>query len=255
MSDTSVILNQLIGMSRELGHPQAELAILGEGNTSALLPGDRFWVKASGSMLNNIDAGGFAHLDRSATEALLDREMTGDNEIMAALLDVCVDDRSKRPSIEAMMHAYLLGLPGVNFVGHTHPIPVNSILCSTRAEELVQLRLFPDQIVCCGPSPVYIPYTDPGLPLARAVRERVQAWMNEYCMTPRAILLQNHGLFALGATAQQIVSCTLMWAKTARVILGAVSCGGLHALTNEQVERIFTRPDEKMRERIIGGNI
>lgn len=254
MQDKNKVLADVIAMSRELGRAELELAILGEGNTSALLDNEQCWVKASGSMLSNIDENGFALLDRRAAVALLDREMHNDEEIMAALLEVCADERGKRPSIEAMMHAYLLGLPGVNFVGHTHPIAVNSLLCSTRAEELVNIRLFPDQIVCCGPVPVYIPYTDPGLPLAQLVRRRVEHWMAEYQMTPRAILLQNHGLFALGATTQQVISCSMMWAKTARVIIGALSCGGVNALSDAQVNRIFTRPDEKVREAIIGGN-
>jgi len=150
------------------------------------------------------------------------------------------------------MHAYLLGLPDVNFVGHTHPISVNALLCSVRAEELAHVCLFPDQIVCCGPAPVFIPYSDPGLPLARLVRERVLAYMDNYQAVPKAILLQNHGFFALGKTAQQVLSCTLMWDKTARVIAGAMACGGVNPMKQEQIDRIYTRPDEKFREGVIG---
>jgi rhamnose utilization protein RhaD (predicted bifunctional aldolase and dehydrogenase) len=250
MADST--LTQLITMSHELGRPESQLAILGEGNTSALCAGDQFLVKASGSMLSTIEESGFARLDRAATEVLLDSEMNSDAEIMAALLRVCVDNAGRRPSIEAMMHAFLLGLPEVNFVGHTHPIAVNALLCSERAEELAHVCLFPDQIVCCGPAPVFIPYSDPGLPLARLVRERVLAWMQTYQAVPKAILLQNHGVFALGNTAQHVLSCTLMWDKTARVIAGAMACGGVHPLDPDQIERIYTRPDEKFRAQIIG---
>lgn len=246
-------LTQLIDLSRELGRPEHDLAILGEGNTSASVADGTFWVKASGSMLSNIDASGFAQLDRAAAEALLDRDMRTDAEIMDALMSVCVGQVGKRPSIEAMMHAFLLGIPGINFVGHTHPAAVNAILCSTRAEELANTCLFPDQIVCCGPSPVFVPYSDPGLPLARLVRDRVNAWMDANNMAPKAIMLQNHGLFATGATAQAVISCSLMWTKTARVIAGAMACGGVVALDQKNIDRIFTRPDEKFREQIIGG--
>ena len=250
MSDA--IFTQLIAMSHDLGRPESQLAILGEGNTSALCDGEQFLVKASGCMLSNIDESGFARLDRIAAEELLDAELGSDAEIMAALMDVCIGNAGRRPSIEAMMHAYLLGLPGINFVGHTHPIAVNALLCSQRAEELAHVCLFPDQIVCCGPAPVFIPYSDPGLPLARLVRERVQAWMAQYQMAPKALLLQNHGFFAIGATASQVLSCTLMWDKTARVIAGAMACGGVHPLTPAQIDRIFTRPDEKFRAQAIG---
>jgi rhamnose utilization protein RhaD (predicted bifunctional aldolase and dehydrogenase) len=121
------------------------------------------------------------------------------------------------------------------------------------SEEIITACLFPDQIVCCGPSPVFVPYSDPGLPLARLVRDRVNAWMDANQMAPKAIVLQNHGLFAIGSTPQQVLSCTLMWDKTARVIAGAMACGGINTLAPEQVERIFTRPDEKFREKMIGG--
>lgn len=240
-------------MSRELGKPEHDLAMLGEGNTSTLVDGDRFWVKASGSMLRTIDESGFALLDRAAAEALLNRDMRTDAEILDALMSVCVGENKRRPSIESMMHAFLLGIPGINFVGHTHPTAVNAILCSPRAEELMNACLFPDQIVCCGPSPVFVPYADPGLPLARLVRDRVNAWMDANQMAPKAIALQNHGLFALGATPQQVLSCSLMWVKTARVITGAMACGGINTLAPAQIERIFTRPDEKFREKMIGG--
>lgn len=246
-------LAQLVMMSHELGRPELDLAILGEGNTSAATEDGRYWVKASGTMLGTIDEAGFVLLNRAATEALLDKNLPDDDAITTALMGVCVGQDARRPSVEAIMHAFLLGLPGVQFVGHTHPAPVNALLCSVRAEALVTQCLFPDQIVCCGPSPVYVPYTDPGLPLARLVRERVLAWIDANGMVPKAILLQNHGLFALGATPQQVLSCSLMWAKTARVMLGAMACGGLQALTSTQVDRIFTRPDEKFREKIIEG--
>lgn len=239
-------------MSRELGKPEHDLAMLGEGNTSALLDNGAFYVKASGCMLSDIDEQGFVTMDRAATENILFQDLCDDAAIAKAMQRACVGEGTRRPSVEAMMHAYLLGLPEIRFVGHTHPTPVNSLLCSTSAEELVQMCLFPDQIVCCGPSPVFVPYTDPGLPLACMVRRQVQAWMEANGMTPNAILIQNHGLFALGKSPREVISCSLMWSKTARVILGALACGGINPLTDEQVSRIFTRPDEKYRQQVIG---
>jgi len=247
----SQTLEQLIDMSHELGLPENDLAMYGEGNTSALEGEDRFWVKVSGTTLDGIEASGFALLDRAKTEGMLDRDLRNDQEILAALLEMRVDGGTRYPSVETMMHAFLLGLPGVKFVGHTHPTALNGILCSTRARELVSMRLYPEQIVCCGIMPVWVPYSDPGLALARKVRECVNAWMEEYHMTPRSILIQNHGIFALGATPREVTSCTMMWQKTARVILNALICGGVNYLPRDQVDRIFTRPEEKLREKVI----
>ncbi len=249
---TTQILDQLIAMSHELGKPEHDLAIFGEGNTSAKSgEGDRFWVKASGSELRTIDESGFALLDLAATEALLDADLHTDQEVLAALLSMRVDGGTRYPSVETMMHAHLLGLPGVQFVGHTHPTALNGLLCSTRAEELVNMRLFPEQVVCCGEAPVWVPYCDPGLPLARTVRECVRAWRECYGGVPRSIAIQNHGLFALGGTAREVLSCTMMWQKTARVILGALACGGVNFLPQDQVTRLCTRPQEKIREAVI----
>jgi rhamnose utilization protein RhaD (predicted bifunctional aldolase and dehydrogenase) len=148
-----------------------------------------------------------------------------------------------------VLHALALQLEGVNFVGHTHPTAVNAILCSQKAKEAIAGRLFPDEIVYCGPAPVYIPYIDPGVPLARAVRDEIDCYLDEYRETPKVILMQNHGLIALGKTASEVENITAMYVKTARVILGAYALGGLHFLSQEDVARIHTRPDELYRRR------
>lgn len=245
-------LQQLVELSQTLGLPDNDFVLLGEGNTSTRTENDTFWVKASGRMLHNIPAEGFVQMQHAATVALLDATVNSDAELLTALRGVTLaTSGGQTPSIEAMMHAYLLQLPEVYFVGHTHPAPLNAILCSINAEALVTSCYFPDQIVCCGRAPVFIPYTDPGLPLARIVREQVNAWMQQYGEVPRAILMQNHGIFALGSTAKQVLSCSQMWVKTARVILGAMVCGGTQPMSAAQVERIATRPDEKLRQRII----
>ncbi|OPZ81995.1 MAG: short chain dehydrogenase [bacterium ADurb.Bin429] len=246
------MLDQLIALSRELGKPEHDLAILGEGNTSVKLDDGAFWVKASGTTLSTADENSFVKLNLTGAVALLDEDLPTDEAIQAAMLGVRAPGQTRQPSVEAMMHAFLLTIPGITFIGHTHPTAVNALLCGNDAEKLVSLCLFPDQIVCCGASPVYVPYTDPGLPLARAVRDRVNVWMQAEGMAPKAILIQNHGIFALGATPKEVMSCSLMWVKTARVIRGALACGGIHPLTEAQVARIATRPDEKFRAALIG---
>jgi rhamnose utilization protein RhaD (predicted bifunctional aldolase and dehydrogenase) len=171
-----------------------------------------------------------------------------DAEVKAGLEAAKVDRTVKpRPSVETVLHALALQLDGVNFVGHTHPTAVLAILCSQKAEEAVAGRLFPDEIVYCGPAPVYVPYTDPGIPLARKVRDSIDEYIAEYRETPKIILMQNHGLIALGGTPRQVENITAMYVKTARVILGAYALGGPHFMTVEAVDRIHTRPDELYR--------
>ena len=45
------ILNELLTMSQNLGDPTKDYAILGEGNTSARIDEDTFYIKASGTAL------------------------------------------------------------------------------------------------------------------------------------------------------------------------------------------------------------
>ena len=59
-----------------------------------------------------------------------------------------------------------------------------------------------DQIVLLGPACVYIPYRDPGLPLARAVQDASRDFCARESHVPRLILMENHGVIALGSTAQ-----------------------------------------------------
>jgi rhamnose utilization protein RhaD (predicted bifunctional aldolase and dehydrogenase) len=244
------ILDQLIAMSRVLGDPALDYAILGEGNSSARIDDDTFWVKASGAEMRTIEAGGFVQVRFEGVLAMLEADGLGDSQVKAGLEAARVDPAATaRPSVETVLHALALKLDGVNFVGHTHPTAVNAILCSQKAEEAIAGRLFPDEIVYCGPAPVYIPYTDPGVPLAQKVRDEIDRYLDEYRERPKVILMQNHGLIALGQTALEVENITAMYVKTARVILGAYALGGLHFMSADAVARIHTRPDEAYRRR------
>jgi rhamnose utilization protein RhaD (predicted bifunctional aldolase and dehydrogenase) len=247
------VLTQLVTMSNKLGDPALDYVILGEGNTSARADADTFWVKASGTHLRTVDADGFVRVRFDRVLALLEMGDLGDDDVKAGLDAAKVDPGvTARPSVETVLHALILQLAGVDFVGHTHPTAVNAITCSSAFEMAVSGRLFPDEIVVCGPAPVVVPYTDPGLPLAHRVRDHANRHIDEYREAPKVILMQNHGLIALGRTAQQVEDITAMAVKTARVVLGTYALGGPRFLTSGDVDRIHTRPDELYRRRLLG---
>jgi rhamnose utilization protein RhaD (predicted bifunctional aldolase and dehydrogenase) len=242
------VLEQLITMSRHLGDPVHDYVILGEGNASARIDAGAFWVKASGAEMRTISGAGFVQVGFDRVLSLLEANDLGDDEVKASLEAARVDARATaRPSVETVLHALALQLEGVHFVGHTHPTAVNAILCSQKADQAIAGRLFPDEIVYCGPAPVFVPYTDPGIPLARAVGAAIARYLDEYRETPKVILMQNHGLIALGKTATEVENITAMYVKTARIILGAYALGGPHFLSPAAVDRIHTRPDELYR--------
>ena len=243
----------MLKLSHELGREERKLAMLGEGNTSARLSADTFVVKASGSNLATLSATGVAECRFADLLPLLVAKGMTDAAIDTALLAARVDLAAKKPSVEAIFHAYLLTLPGVNFVGHTHPITVNQLLCSKHARTFARRRLFPDEIVCCGVESVFVPYTDPGLKLAQVIRAAVVAYIKRLARPPRVVLLENHGFIALGATPESVLAATLMGAKAAEIFAGAAAISGTpRFLTAAQVRRIAGRPDEHYRQKALG---
>jgi rhamnose utilization protein RhaD (predicted bifunctional aldolase and dehydrogenase) len=252
-SPHSDIVNRLLDLSHQLGREDRKLAILGEGNTSARVSSDTFVVKASGSNLGTLTAGGITECRFGDLLLLLKANKLTDAAIDEALFSARVVDGARKPSVEAIFHAYLLTLPGVNFVGHTHPVTVNQLLCSKHARNFARRRTFPDEIVCCGVESVFVPYTDPGLKLAQAVQRAVIAYIKRLSRPPRVILLENHGFIALGATPESVVASTLMGAKAAEIFAGAAAAAGSpRFLTPAQVTRIAGRPDELYRQKALG---
>jgi len=253
MTTSEAVLQQLVELSRRLGDPVNDYAILGEGNSSASVDAESFYVKASGATLCGIGPEGFVHVRTAPVLAMLEEQQLTDDAIRDGMMAACVDPTGRRPSVETLFHAYFLTLPGVRFVGHTHPTPVNSILCAQDGQALLKGRIFQDEIVCCGIAPAWIPYTDPGQPLAREIRRRTEAYREEHGLYPRVLLMENHGFIALGDTPQAVESATAMFVKTCRILLGTAALGGPRFLSEENVRRIYTRPDEKYRERGITG--
>ncbi len=247
------IHDQLVTMSNHLGDPANDYVILGEGNTSAKIDSETFWVKASGTELKGIGPDGFVRVYFEPILKMLDGPDLRDTEIRQALIAAKVDpDAPGHPSVETAFHAACLQLPDVNFIGHTHPTAINMLTCSVAFETAVSGRLFPDEIVVGGIAQLIVPYVDPGLPLAREIFRWINNYIDEYGERPRVILMQNHGLIALGSTVRQVTNITAMAVKTARILRGAYAFGGPNFMADEAVERIHTRPDELYRRKILG---
>lgn len=244
-----VILADLVTLSRELGREERQLAILGEGNTSADCGDGTFWVKASGSRLADIDASGFSRVYVNRVLDLLHAEHLSDAEVAVGLRRALVDEGQRQPSVETFLHALCLAEGGARWVAHTHPVSVNGILCSRLGAEPFLGHLFPDAIVVCGKVPAVVPYVDPGFALARAVRDELRRYQDAHGCSPRVLLMVNHGLVALGQTAQEALNVTLMADKWARVLQVTYTFGGPQFLSEKDVARIDTRADERYRRR------
>ena len=245
------IIQDLLTLSHEIGREDRGLAILGEGNTSVRLSDETFAVKASGTCLGTLKEEDTVECRFSALLPLLEKKSMTDKEIDDALLASRVNPKAKKPSVEAVFHAWLLTLPGINFVGHAHATAVNQVLCSPRARDFATNRMFPDEIVCCSVASVLVPYTDPGLQLAQAIRHETEAFIQKIGFQPRVILIQNHGTITLGPSWQSVLTAMLMAEKAAKIFVGAAAIGGPVFFSKHNVERIAGRPDEAYRQRAL----
>jgi rhamnose utilization protein RhaD (predicted bifunctional aldolase and dehydrogenase) len=240
---------RLLELSREFG--KSQWTILGEGNTSGRIDAKIFAVKASGSSLGTLTEIELTHCYFDSLLPLLDRENVSEQEIEDCLWASRVNKTSLKPSVETFFHAHLLTLPGVNYVGHTHPIPVNQILCSPLCNSFAAERRFPDEVVCCGPVSLLIPYEDPGLALARHIRKEVENFSRGHKKIPKVILLANHGVITLGPTVDSVRVAMAMTVKAGEIFVGAHSLGGNIAMPQTEVVRIENRLDEEYRRKML----
>jgi rhamnose utilization protein RhaD (predicted bifunctional aldolase and dehydrogenase) len=238
-------LTDLVGLSRTLGEPWRRFAILAEGNTSQRIDEDRLAVKATGRSLRNASAADFVVVSLRRLSDIIDDPGAGDADV-ARYFDEVETEQGMRPSVEALLHVVCVLDAGATTVAHTHPESVNSLLCSDHADVLAGPPIFPDQVVVIGRRGLLVPYTDPGVVLAREVRGRLIDHARQWGM-PRVIYLGNHGMVALGSSARQALQLTEMADKVSRVLAVTLSFGNVVPMTEESAERIDTRDDEQIR--------
>jgi rhamnose utilization protein RhaD (predicted bifunctional aldolase and dehydrogenase) len=215
-------------MTRSLGERERDYVILSEGNTSVRADDDTFWVKTSGSRMPEVDAGSFVRVHMKQVLALLDASPLPEQTFRRRLAAAAVGpDAIKSPSIESALHALCLTLGNATFVGHTHPTAINSILCARDAETALTRSIFPAESLVCG-KPLFVPFLPPGQSLAWGVEAALQAYIDGRRKPPCAILLQNHGLVALGSTPQEVLDITEMMVKAARILVNTYALGGPH---------------------------
>ncbi|MDA2929581.1 class II aldolase/adducin family protein [Acidobacteria bacterium AH-259-O06] len=238
----------LLGLCKELGAPENRLCILAEGNASTVLDEDTFLIKASGTQFCNLQEQHLVQVRFEEILSTLDEEVT-DEQVEGLLLASRVNPDSLKPSVETHFHAWLLKIQGVQFVAHTHPVEVNKVLCCSLANQFTERRCCPDEVVCCGPKFLLIDYVDPGIELARAIREGWETFVTDNGFSPRTILLKNHGLIAIGSSAAAVLATTQMAVKAAEIFWGACLTGEPVFMPPSEVDRIASRQDEAYRQK------
>jgi rhamnose utilization protein RhaD (predicted bifunctional aldolase and dehydrogenase)/NAD(P)-dependent dehydrogenase (short-subunit alcohol dehydrogenase family) len=177
---------ELIALAQRFGR-DPEFSRGGGGNASVKADGV-LGIKPSGVPLATLEAPDLVPLDLAQLLDQLDAPVPDDEHgedpvVRAAERARLAPAGGRRPSVELLFHALL----PERFVLHTHPILINAVTCS-RAGEALARSLFGDDVV-------WVPYTDPGVPLAHAIRRaRLEHVARTGGAAPRVTLMQNHGL-------------------------------------------------------------
>ena len=82
----------------------------------------------------------------------------------------------------------------------------------------------------------------------------VSDFMAAHDEPPKLILLENHGMIALGDTPAEILNITAMTVKAARIFLGALMTGQPRHLPDDEVWHVVRRPDEIYRRRLFAAD-
>jgi len=175
----------------------------GGGNTSAKviqpdpLTGDEvevLWVKGSGGDVGTIRMDGFATLYMDKLKALkaLYRGVAHEDEMVAYLPHCTFDLNPRAASIDTPLHAYV---PKPH-VDHMHPDAIIAIAASADSKALTE-KIFGSEIG-------WLPWKRPGYELG--------LWLEKFCMEnpqARGVVLESHGLFTWGETAERCYETTI----------------------------------------------
>ena len=179
MRDTKITAIQALDWMSKYAGNRLDFVQAGGGNTSVKLDDCQMMIKASGWALANIDPPeGTVIVDYLKVKALIRMDL---DNLASTVLTAGV------PSIETYLHA-VLG----KFVLHTHAWVITGLAVRKEWESVFAEILSKE-------SWVGIPYHTPGLPLARAMVEKIGQ------KRPGVIVLQNHGLIVTAETAQDVI--------------------------------------------------
>ena len=193
---------RLIYRSNLLGSDK-RITNYGGGNTSAKVmekdPLDGktvevMWVKGSGGDVGTIKRDGFATLYMDKLRALKNiyRGVEFEDEMVDYLPHCTFNLNPRAASIDTPLHAYV---PRVH-VDHMHPDAIIAIAASKNSKELTQ-EIFGGEIG-------WLPWKRPGYELG--------LWLGKFCEenpTARGVVLESHGLFTWGDTAEESYLTTI----------------------------------------------
>ncbi len=199
---------RLIYRSNLLGSDK-RITNYGGGNTSAKimekdpLTGEMvevMWVKGSGGDVGSIKRDGFATLYMDKLRALKNvyRGVEFEDEMVDYLPHCTFNLNPRAASIDTPLHAYV----PKKHVDHMHPDAIIAIAASKNSRQLTQ-QIFGGEIG-------WLPWKRPGYELG--------LWLGKFCEEnpkARGVVLESHGLFTWGDTAEESYLTTIEIINTA----------------------------------------
>ena len=193
-----------------------ELVVWTGGNVSGRVPGaDLFVIKPSGVRYD---------------------ELSPENMILCDLDGVVIPGTpgsERSPSSDTAAHAYVYRhLPEVGGVVHTHS--TYAVAWAARGEEIpCVITAMADEFG--GPIPVG-PFAIIGDDsIGRGIVETLRGHRS------RAVLMQNHGPFAIGASAKDAVKAAVMLEDVARTVQLARNAGEVIPIPQEAIDSLYNR--------------
>ena len=168
-------LSDLVDISKYAGE-RFDLVQSGGGNSSVKLKNGEMIIKASGFSLSDVNENnGYSTVltkqiaDIVNNNGVLKAKRKREREkITTKLVKKATIDKINRPSIETLLHSFLL-----KYTLHTHPIVVNIILVQKKWKEILEL-LFPNKKIAL------IEYQTPGIELAIALDKELKNFEFEH---------------------------------------------------------------------------
>jgi len=178
-----------------------DLVQAGGGNTSVKLDDHRMLVKASGINLTQVTLdSGYVAVDYIFIRTFLSgfsltkldkkqREVVANESMQSSKLSA-----NGKPSIETFLHAMLS-----TYTLHTHPVSVNILASQGNWKEALS-DIWPDAI--------FVPYQTPGIDLAMAMSDELNAYVVIHGYFPKVVFLQNHGLIVSSNNSTEVIRLT-----------------------------------------------
>ena len=173
---------------------EPKLVLHGGGNTSVKTrmaditgtPLDVLCVKGSGWDMGTIEAPGLPAVRLNPLRELQGLQALSDEDMVNVQRANLLDSKSPNPSVETLLHAFL----PLKVIDHTHS---NAVLALTDQPdgEALAADLY-------GKRAALVPYVMPGFALAKKTAEIAKAHPDV-----EGLILLKHGIFSMGATAEE----------------------------------------------------